>query len=199
MHPWKAHLTRKCPGRGRVLRLRSETFSNWTTTVDTCHVLHFHTSMMILAQMLRYLLTCWMGEILLFLCTWPSQQKRLLGDWTCYSAARRQPGSSTARWPGNSAVRQPSDLVAWRPGAVTTVHIRDSSTASNDTRGYGSALSDHTSSHMVCHSFIGGWISPMVPPIHGETRHVLTHPTNIDDAGRSIHAAQRQALRISPL
>ena len=96
MHPWKAYFTRTCPGRGCVLR-RYETVSNWTTTVDTCHVIHSHTSMMILAQMLRYLLTCWMREVLLFLCTWPSQQKHAHGDRTHYSTAQRRPLVTTAR------------------------------------------------------------------------------------------------------
>ena len=36
------------------------------------------------------------GEILLFIRTWPSQQKRALSDWTCYSAARRLSSSAAA-------------------------------------------------------------------------------------------------------
>ena len=45
-------------------------------------------------MLLTYLLN---GEILLFIRTWPSQQKRALGDRTRYSAVTRQLGGSAVR------------------------------------------------------------------------------------------------------
>ena len=65
--------------------------SNWATTADMSHVLHLHMNTIgtfVNATLLTYLLN---GEILLFIQTWPSQQKRTLGDRTRYSAARRRP------------------------------------------------------------------------------------------------------------
>ena len=65
---------------------------NWTTTVDMCHVLHLHTNTIyrrICKCYVTYLLIEWWNS--LFIQTWPSQQKRTLGDRTRYSAARRRP------------------------------------------------------------------------------------------------------------
>ena len=72
-----------------LLPERYETTSDQATTADTCHVLHLHANTIgtfVNATLLTYLLN---GEILLFIQTWPSQQKRTLGDRTCYSRGRR--------------------------------------------------------------------------------------------------------------
>ena len=57
-----------------------------------CHVLHSHTIIMILCKCCAtYLLN---DEILLFIQTWPSRQKRAPGDRTRYSAARQRAHSN---------------------------------------------------------------------------------------------------------
>ena len=105
MHPWKAHLAQTCTGVGEFFAMAAllsdlyGTVSNSTTTVDTCHVLHSNTSMMILAQMLRYLLTYLLnGDIsLLLIRRWTSQQKRAPWWPNTLFTAQRWPLVTTAR------------------------------------------------------------------------------------------------------
>ena len=99
MHPWKAHLARTWSGEGRVFQDGRSLFGVVWKTLELGHNSghvsrvtppHEHnlTGAFVNATLLTYLLN---GEILLFIQTWPSQQKRTLGDRTRYSAARGRP------------------------------------------------------------------------------------------------------------
>ena len=99
MHPWKAHFARTWSEEGRVFQDGRPLFGVVWKTLELGHNSghvsrvtppHEHnlTGAFVNATLLTYLLN---GEILLFIQTWPSQQKRTLGDRTRYSAARGRP------------------------------------------------------------------------------------------------------------
>ena len=100
MHPWKAHLTRTCPGEGACLSAAvwnslELNHNGWYMSRVTLQHKHDDTGACANAALLTHLLN---GDILLLLIRrWPSQQKRALGDRTRYSAVQRWPLVTTAR------------------------------------------------------------------------------------------------------